>query len=341
MFKKNPKVLKKWLYIVLFIFVLQNSFSFYKDYQIHIINAPEHLKEANRDYIIAKLFANYNAFFIETFRMQTDNILLFPFREPMLYFYNKGLEKLPKDEPIRASWFNEFKLMMHNYSNKGKYGSLARDYGYEYARDFVDEVYFNIELLNKGKEKLNEYSSSGYKNELTTTLLQTFIHYVALYTSDYHLRIKGFSMSKENLIKVSTHLDLYERFKNIDAWSDEFILYYKTNYSKEYDAIINPNRGWYSDYRDYYLDNIKFSSYILFYEIKNNRFDCENSKKYLEKIASSKKILREFVYKYNVSSSNKELMERIIRYLDIKNISGEDFEKNENPLNLSIECKYN
>lgn len=272
--------------------------------------------------------------------MQTDNILLFPFREPMLYFYNKGLEKLPKDEPIRASWFNEFKLMMHNYSNKGKYGSLARDYGYEYARDFVDEVYFNIELSNKGKEKLNEYSSSGYKNELTTTLLQTFIHYVALYTSDYHLRIKGFSMSKENLIKVSTHLDLYERFKNIDAWSDEFILYYKTNYSKEYDAIINPNRGWYSDYRDYYLNNIKFSSYILFYEIKNNRFDCENSKKYLEKIASSKKILREFVDKYNVSSSNKELMERIIRYLDIKNISGEDFEKNENPLNLSIDCKY-
>lgn len=69
MFKKNPKLLKKWLYIVLFIFVLQNSFSFYKDYQVHIINAPEHLKEANRDYIIAKLFANYNAFFIETFRM--------------------------------------------------------------------------------------------------------------------------------------------------------------------------------------------------------------------------------------------------------------------------------
>ena len=340
MFKKNPKLLKKWLYIVLFIFVLQNSFSFYKDYQVHIINAPEHLKEANRDYIIAKLFANYNAFFIETFRMQTDNILLFPFREPMLYFYNKGLEKLPKDEPIRASWFNEFKLMMHNYSNKGKYGSLARDYGYEYARDFVDEVYFNIELLNKGKEKLNEYSSSGYKNELTTTLLQTFIHYVNFYTNTYHLNLEGYPMTKENLIKVSTYLELYERFKNIDIWNDEFILYYKTNYSKEYDAIINPNRGWYSDYRDYYLDNIKFSSYILFYEIKNNRFDCENSKKYLEKIASSKKILREFVDKYNVSSSNKELMERIIRYLDIKNISGEDFEKNENPLNLSIDCKY-
>ena len=33
-------------------------------------------------------------------------------------------------------------------------------------------------------------------------------------------------------------------------------------------------------------------------------------------------------------------MEKKIRYLDIKNISGEDFEKNENPLNLSIDCKY-
>ena len=62
--KKNLK-LKKFIPVVLFIFVLQNSFSLYKDYQVHIINAPEHLKEANKDYIIAKLFANYNAFLLK------------------------------------------------------------------------------------------------------------------------------------------------------------------------------------------------------------------------------------------------------------------------------------
>lgn len=340
MYNKNRRLVKRTIYLLIFIFVIQNSFSFYKDYEVHIVNAPEHLKEANKDYIIAKIFAKYNAFFLETFRIQTDNLFLFPFREPMLYFYNKGLEKLDKDEPIRASWFNEFKLMMHNYSNKGRYGSLAKNYGYEYAKDFVDEVYLNIELLNKGKEKLNTYSSSGYKNELTTTLLQTFIHYITLYTSDYHLNLEGFPMTVENLVRVSMNTDLYERFRNIDKWSEEFILYYKDNYPKEYEAIINPNRGWYSDYRDYYLDNIKISSYILFYEISNKRFDCENSKKYLEKIASSKRILREFVNKYNVDMSNKQLLERIIRYLDIKNISGEGFEKSENPLNLTIDCKY-
>ena len=340
MYTTNSKLLKRSLYTILFIFVIQNGSSFYKEYQAHIPNAPEHLKEANKDYIIAKMFANYNGFIVKTFRIQTDNILLFPFREPMLYFYNKGLEKLPKDEPIRAMWFNEFEVMIHNYSNNGKYGSLARYYDYEYAKRFIDEVYQNIELLNKGKEKLNEYYSSGYQNELTTTLLQTYIHYIHLYINDYHLNAKGYPLTKDNLEKVSTYLDLYKRFKNIDKWSDEFVLYYKVNHSKEYDAIINPNRGWYSDYRDYYLDSIKNSSYILFFEIRNKRFDCENSKKYLEKIASSKKILREFVEQYNVSLSNKELMEKVIRYLDIKNISSEDFEKNENPLKIEIACKY-
>ena len=258
----------------------------------------------------------------------------------MLYFYNKGLEKLDKNEPIRALWFNEFKLMMYNYSNNGKYGSLARYYDYKYAENFIDEVYLNMELLNKGKEKLNEYSYLGYKNELTTTLLQVFIQYVTVYTSDYHLITKGFSLVKENLEKVSTSYELYEKFKNIDKWSDEFILYYKVYHAKEYAYILNPNRGWYSDYRDYYLDSINISSYILFFEIRNKIFDCENSKSYLKKIDLSKNNLREFVNKYNVSLNNKQLLERIIRYLDIKNLSSEDFEKNENPLKIEINCKY-
>ena len=69
-------LLNKILYTILFIFVIQNGSSFYKEYQAHIPNAPEHLKEANKDYIIAKMFANYNGFIVKTFRIQTDNILL-------------------------------------------------------------------------------------------------------------------------------------------------------------------------------------------------------------------------------------------------------------------------
>ena len=79
MYKNNSKLFKRSLYTILLIFVIQNGFSFYKNYQAHITNAPEHLKEANKDYIIAKVFAKYNAFFLETFRIQTDNVFLFPF----------------------------------------------------------------------------------------------------------------------------------------------------------------------------------------------------------------------------------------------------------------------
>ena len=71
-------LLNKILYTILFIFVIQNGSSFYKEYQTHITKAPEHLKEANKDYILAKMFANYNGFIVKTFRIQTDNILLFP-----------------------------------------------------------------------------------------------------------------------------------------------------------------------------------------------------------------------------------------------------------------------
>lgn len=338
MYKNNSKLLKRSLYITLFIFVIQNGFSFYKDYQAHVTNAPEHLKEANKDYIIAKIFANYNAFFIKTFRIETDNFFLFPFREPMLYFYKKGLEKLSKDEPIRAMWFNEFQLMMYNYSNDGEYGKLAKNYDYVYAKRFINEVYQNIELLNKGKERLNEYYKLGYKNELTTTLLQTYIHYIHLYVNDYHLNVKGYPLTKDNLEKVSTYLDLYEKFLNIDVWTEEFISYFNKNNLQEYDYILDPSRGWYSDYRDYNLDSLKIASYILFYEIRNNRFDCEKSKKYLEKIIKVKKDLREFVDKYSLSIANKKLLEKIISYLDIKGLSDVDEGITNNPLNIEVNC---
>lgn len=89
MYKNNSKLLKRSLYITLFIFVIQNGFSFYKDYQAHVTNAPEHLKEANKDYIIAKIFANYNAFFIETFRIETDNFFFFLFVNRCFIFIRK------------------------------------------------------------------------------------------------------------------------------------------------------------------------------------------------------------------------------------------------------------
>lgn len=340
MYLKSPISLKRFIYTILLIIILQASFSFYKDYKNHILNAPEHLKEANKDYIIAKIFANYNEFILKIFRIQTDNILLFPIREPMLYFYNRGLSKLDKDEPIRALWFTEFRIRMYNHSNNGKYGSMARDYGYKYAKKFVDETYLNMKLFNKEKEKLKNYYLSGYRNELTSTLLQDYLVSISVYTNEYHLSVRGFPMSKKNFDKVSSHLNLYEKFKNVYNWRKEFISYYKSNYLNEFNTVINPNRGWYSDYRDYYLYNLKISSYILFFEISNNVFDCKKSKKYIDEISSSKKIMRDFVKKYNVSLSNKNFLEKIISYLDIKNISSENFEKNKNPLKLTISCKY-
>ncbi|MCK9336649.1 MAG: hypothetical protein M0P43_02335 [Arcobacteraceae bacterium] len=334
------KLFKNIVIVILVIFVIQISSSYYINYQKHIILAPSHLKEANKDYIIAKVIGDYYAFFIKTFRLQTDNIFLYPLREPMMYFYKQGLNKLDSNEPIRVSWFNEFELIMYNHSNNGKYGSLARDYSHGYAKKFIDDIYFNIELFNQGKETLNIYHSSGYQNELTTTLLQNFLHFIQVYINDYHLNQNGFPLNKENLEKVSNSVDLYERFKAIDKHSDEFIEYYKIHYPKEYDAVINPKRGWHSDYRDYYLNMLKISSYILFYKINQDIFDCNVDNNYLIKIDNAKTTLRNFVFEHKVSTDNKELLERVIRYLHIKNLLNIDLQISDNPINLEIKCIY-
>ena len=48
------------------------------------------------------------------------------------------------------------------------------------------------------------------------------------------------TLTKDNLEKVSTYLDLYKRFKNIDKWSDEFVLYYKNK--KRNSCLTNPKK---------------------------------------------------------------------------------------------------
>ncbi|QOG11165.1 hypothetical protein [Arcobacter sp. FWKO B] len=336
----NKSIIKKIFWIILFIFIGLNTFIYTVEYKNHVLNAPQHLQEANKDYIIAKIISNYYAFSIKTFKLRTNNILLYPLSKPMMYFYQQGLNKLELDEPIRVSWFNEFELLMYNYSNNGKYGSLAKNYGHKYSKKFIDDLYYNIELFNQSKKKINTYYSLGYKNELTTTLLQNFLNFIQVYVNDYHLNQNGFPLNTENLEKVSNSTDLYERFENIGRWNDEFVEYYKIYYPKEYDAIMNPKRGWYSDYRDYYLNMLKVSSYILFYKINQDIFDCHMDKNHLIKIDNAKKTLRNFVVEYKVSSDNKDLLERVIRYLHIKNLSSQDLQISENPLNLRINCIY-
>lgn len=330
----------KLLILLLVVFALHFSFSVYSKYIIHVSHAPEHLKNANKYYVMARVFGDYYSFFLKTFRLRMDNILLYPFYKPMSYFYKKGLTILDINEPIRASWFSEFELSMYNYSTNGKYGKLARSYGYGYAKDFIDGIFVNMELLNRHKEALNEYKKLGYDNELTNGLLQVFLQYIQIYNSDYHLNHAGSIMNDSNLQKVSTDLELYKKFKNERQWLYDFIDYYKNNRQAEYNAVVNPNWGWYSPYRDYYLNILQISSYIIFYEIKNGIFDCKNSEIYLKDIKNSKNILRKFANDYNISKDDEGYLEKIISYLHIKNNAILDMQESENPLQLSINCNY-
>ena len=276
---KSKKLLKKIGIIIVIGIIIQNSFSFYTEYQNHIFKAPSHLKEANKDYIIAKMFRNYYSFFIKTFRLDLDNVFLYPFYKPMSYFYKRGLNKLGENEALRVMWFHEFELVLYNYSTNGKYSSLAKKYGDKYAKKFINDVYLYIKLINKNKKKLNEYKDLGYKNELTTGVLDVYLQFVQVYMQEYHLNPRGFTLTKENLIKISKSYDLYMKFRNLEELDKEFILYYKDSHPDEYNIVLNPSRSWYSSYKNYYLNILQYSSFILFYEITSNSFNCSKSKK--------------------------------------------------------------
>lgn len=328
---------KKFLAIIFLLLIVQNIFSFCIKYTKHIINAPKHLVESNKYYIPAKMFADYYGFCLRFLKMDLDNILLYPLREPMLYFYHKGLDKLDINEPIRTTWFNEFELTMYIYSTHGKNGKLTQKYGKQYAKRFIDDLYSNLVLLATQKEAINKYKKSGYDNELTNQLLQTFILYVSVFIDEFHLAEDGYNISYEKNLLVSNNTELNGKFRNILYLNDNFLKYYKENYLTEYNAVMDKKNGWFSPYKFEYMNIFEISSYVLFYEITNKIFDCNKSKKYLDNVNNSKEILLNLAKDMNML--DKSNIRQTLSFLGIKNLADPNKQNFTNPMKHTINCK--
>ncbi|EIF51992.1 hypothetical protein [Sulfurovum sp. AR] len=328
------KQIKKYFYMFLTIFILLNVVVYTNVYTRYVSHAPMNLKEARTDLVNATMFHVYYTFFVKTVRIDFLNPILYPLKAPRDHFYHKGINKIPDNEAERAIWFDMFEVRPYNFSVRARYGSMARIYGKEVSKNFIDKVYENIKLLS-----LYELSDKNTP-DISEDILEVYIDLIHLYIYDFHLHPKGFLFNKENMEKVSTDFNLYQRFENIYKWQNSLVEHYAKEHKNQYKRVLDPNKGWYSPYRNLIDNKFILSSFILFYKVNNKLFDCAKDKKYLvdqeEGIRKYKKLLKA----HSKKSKQKQVTSRMVSYLIMPNsLDTKNSHLNfENTLGLTVTC---
>ncbi len=160
--------MKKYIFIFLLLFIGLNVSNYFSEYKKYVLNAPEKLQDARKEFTKAYMFHLYYASCVRFFSIDFQNPILKVFKIPRDYFYQKALEKLPDNEAEKALYFELFEAKPYNFSIGGKYGSMAKHYGVDFSKEFIDKVYENIKILSTQKidsSFTNDISSIG--TELT------------------------------------------------------------------------------------------------------------------------------------------------------------------------------
>jgi len=310
---KSPskKTIKKTLPWIL-IFLLINSFLFFTQYKKYTSNAPENVIEARKYFATASMFNIYYTFLVKTMRIDFRHAILFPLKIPKDYFYNIGIEKLPKKSSERAIWFDTFEAKSYTYSINARYGSLRKTQGEKFSKKFMRDLYKNIQVLS-----LNEFTATDIVNH--EDVLTTYIELVTIFTSEAHMNPdKGYIYNTENLNKFRSDAELYKKFINIHNWNKTFISNYRKAHANDFSNVLNTERGWYSPVRNYYSTLLSISSFILLYKTNNNLFIYNEDKKYLKDIEESKIQLINLLKNYPKYSHQLKTLEKKIKYLEIK-----------------------
>lgn len=328
-FRKN---IKKILLSVVVIFILINTWLYSVEYKRYVSQAPANLKEARKDYVSAIMFHIYYVFFVNTVRIDFQNPILYPIKAPRDYFYHKGLSKLPQKEGERALWFNLFEVMPYNFSTKGKYGSMAKHYGVDFAKEFVDRLYKNIKILS-----LYEISDKRTK-DIYEKSFEAYINMISLYIHEFHLNKDGYLFTDYNIKKVATDYKQYKNFVKIYKWNAKIAKRYKREDIKLFNSIVNINNGWHSAYRHYYENVYIISSFILTYKIYNHIFDCKKDDVYFKAKKWSQKGLDTLLKEYTHDSYSYKVTNQMYYYLYITRTNLKNQQKSIHPLQLKIDC---
>lgn len=328
----DRKKIKRTFLILLGFFITANIWFYSVEYNRYVSQAPVHLKEARVDYVNTMMFHMYYIFFIKTMRIDFQNPILYPFKVPRDYFYHRGLSKLPKDDAERALWYKLFQYMPYHYSVKGIHGSMAKHYGYEFTKKFVDDLYKNIEIFS-----LYEVSDKQTK-DIYEESLEAYINMISLFVHEFHLNKDGYLFRDENIKKVATDAELYKRFENIYNWHNKVAWRYKKEDPKLFNSVVNIQDGWYSAYSQYYQNIFIVSSFILTYKIHNGIFDCQEDKKYFQSKAQAARGLDKVLKQYPKDSYQFRATNQMYYYLYITKSNRDKQPKSLHPLQLSINC---
>lgn len=328
--------IKRYLLVFFIGFILLNSLIYWVEYRRYVISAPSSLQEARKEFTKAMIPHIYYTFLVKTVRIDFQNPLLASLKKIRNYFYHKGLEKLPPNEAEGALWFDLFEARLYNYSVRAGYGSIAKHYGVHFAKDFIDKVYANIELLST--YPLADDSIS----ELGGSVVETYLDLITIYVSDAHINPKGYMFNTVNMNKISTDEQLYQRFVTLYEWEKGFLAYHKEHHPMQYAGVMSTQKGWYSPYIHHHDTLHTLSSFILFYKIHNNLFSCDTDKQYWESMEDAKQKILDFSQNYAVPTKSLETFKRKMDYLHIDNLStvNKQNSTSTNPLKSAINCNY-
>lgn len=330
----DKQKIKKNVGIFLVIFLFLNAWMYNIEYKRYVSNAPTLLKPAREKFANALIFHMYYTFFVKTLRIDFQNPVLWPLKAPRDFFYHEGLALLPHNDAESALWFDFFEVRLYNYSCRAAYGSMAETYGYDFAKVFTERVYENIEILTTNT--LLDPSSK----ELGDSALESYLDMIDVYLYDSHLSPQGVLFTDEYMHDISKSKEKNERFIKLYQWEKIVLNRYKQTNLPQYQKVMNEARGWYSPYVNYWDRQLILPSFILFYKISNEEFDCIKDAQYLEAISLARHKLLEAAHRFSIGERQLAMLNMEISYLNIDNRKDYNpiFDPGTNPLNLSINC---
>lgn len=326
--------MKKIILIAITLFCILNILLYKTEYTKYVEKAPIELKEARKELTKAYIVHIYYGFLVKTLGIDFQNKLISPIKNLRDYFYHKGLEKLPKDEAERAAWFSLFEKNLYNFSVKGGYGALDKRYGAIFAEKFIYDVYKNIEILSL-------YEFRDKNSDISSSALEDYISLINIYLIDFNINIGKYRYSKEVFDYVSSNKKFHKKLLNIYKWQNLFLEDYKKNHPLQYEKTLTKLRGWHSPYVRNKTDEILLSSFILFYKIRNEIFECELDKKFLRTIKDSRTELLLFMVKYRINRKFMNQTRRKLEYLHINNNQDNVKIESKNFFDFNVSCKIN
>ena len=291
---KKKSIFKRIIVLSIILFFLLNLSFYVGFYNNYVRHAPEQLKNGRQQMIVAHVFAMYETSLVKL-GISFANPILRPFQIPKEYFYNKGVEYLPKNDADRVYWYAllmyypiSYEIHTSDYSE----GDISKNYGKTFTKSLLNDIYKNLEVL--AKYELSDFEQNKYIQKkltwLTNFMFETYVYNYHL-LEDSHFYTNKVLREAQNTEKINKLIKVYNFMKTIFNKG-----IYKSNFFTR-DIIKIPK------YEQYFYESFFESNALVFYNrIFYNKFKCDN--------VIDKMLMKDFIkfnFKLNEIRNNKSL----------------------------------